>query len=60
MKFHFYSQVGVVALTESKSETSCTYPNESVSFNDRLSAIASENRHQKHEMSLLKKTVDDD
>jgi len=60
MKFNFYSQVRAEALTESKSEKSCAYPNESVSFNDRLSAIESENRHQKHEMSLLKKTVDDD
>jgi len=60
MRFHFFSQVRAEVLNESKSETSCAYPNESVSFNDRLSAIESENRHQKHEMSLLKKTVDDD
>ena len=57
MKFHSYSQVKAEAMTESKIETSCT---DSADLNDRLSAIESENRQQKHDMSLLKKTVDGD
>ena len=60
MDFRSYCQVRADSITESKIETSCADANKSATVNDRLSAIESENRQQKHEMSLLKETVDGD
>ena len=60
IEFNCYSHIRAEAITESKIETSCVYPNKSSSLNGRLSTIESENRQQRHEMSLLKKKVEDD
>lgn len=60
MELNCYSQAKVEAVTKSKIETSCEDPIKSANVDDRLSTIESENRDQKHEMSIMKKMVDDD